>query len=462
MYDVAVVGSGPGGYFCAMRASQLGLKVACIEEVSLLGGTCLHYGCIPSQTLLHSSELYARFAHEAAKRGIEIEKASSHFPLMMDQKIEVVGDLSAALKALFQKHHIDVIQGRGRITDKHTITVFSDAGKKQVTAKSIVLATGSRPVPLPFLPFDEKKILSSTGALSLQTLPKSMVIIGGGAVGVELASVYSRLGTKVTIIEMMPSICTGMERSLADALYELLKGQKIRFLLNSNVIGAKDLGAKGVQLWVRLGDGIETTITGSVVVVAIGRHPLSNDLGLLELNIDVTSKGNIMVNSQFRTSHPNIYAIGDLIDGPMLAHRATLEGIAVAEIIAGQKPRLDYTQVPNVIYTNPEAATVGLTEDMAKELGKSVLTGEYELKGNPRARCARNLDGFVKVVADAETKRLLGLHILASHASEMISVGAIALAKKMTLEELASLPFPHPTYSEAIKEACLAALGGAF
>lgn len=461
-YDVVVVGSGSGGYICAIRASQLGLKTACIEEAPVLGGACFHYGCIPSKTLLHSSELYLRFAEEAASRGIPIVEQMCNFPLMMDKKTEVVEEFSEEIKALLKKCRITIIHGRGRLVDPHTVSVFSGSEQKRVTAKSIVLATGSSPIPLPFLPFDEKKVLSSTGALSLESLPKKMTVVGGGIIGIELASVYSRLGTEVTVVEMMPSICTGIERALTQSLYDLLRTQKIQFFLGTQIIGAKDLGEKGIQLWIRPPDGVERAITSSVVLVSIGKSPRSNDLGLLELNIDITGRGSIITDANFRTSLPNIYAIGDLIEGPRLAHRAFIEAVAVAEIIAGKSPQLDYMTIPTVIYTSPEVATIGFSEEEARDLGRKLLIGHCSFRGNPRARYSQSLDGLVKVVADAESQRILGIHILANHASEMIAVGALALSKKVTLSELGDLPFPYPTYSEAIKEACLHALKRGF
>ncbi len=446
-YDVGIIGAGPGGYIAAIRAKQLGLKVAVFEEGHGLGGTCLHVGCIPSKTLLHASELFAKFLHSD----------DVDFPQMMERKTQVVSGLADAVGELLKKNKIDVIYGRAEVVGAHEIksqgTIYS--------AKSIILASGSETIGLPFLPFDEKKILSSSGALSLDKVPKTMLIVGGGVIGVELASVYSRLGTQVTVLEMLPQICTGIDSTLTAQLYTLLQKQKITFKLNVQVLAGRDLG-DAVELKIREEDGREIEIQADVVLVAIGRRPRSQDLGVMNLNIDVTPRGAIVVDKNFRTTIPSIYAIGDLIDGPMLAHRASYEGVAVAEIIAGEHPKVEYISIPNVVYTSPELATVGLSEDEARELKRQVVIGKCAFKGNPRARTADDTDGLVKVVGDKETGRILGLHILSSHASEMIGIGVLALSKRMTLQEVGDLPFAHPTYSEAIKEACLQALGRSY
>lgn len=457
-YDVGIIGAGPGGYIAAIRASQLGLKVCVVEQGACLGGTCLNVGCIPSKTLLHSSELYARFSQEAKKHGVSIENHAFDFPALQNKKSEVVAGLADSIIHLFKKNSIDVVASRAEVVGPHQIK----AGSQIVEAKSIILASGSAPVALPFLPFDEKKVLSSTGALALDRVPKSMLVVGGGVIGVELASVYARLGCTVTVLEMLPSICTGMDTQLTAQLYSLLQKQNITFKLGVQVLAGRDLGTSGVALTIRQEDGSEQELKAEVVLVAIGRHPRSQDLGVANLNIDTTPRGAIVVDKEFRTTIPSIYAIGDLIDGPMLAHRASYEGVAVAEIIAGLHPKVEYMHIPNVVYTSPELATVGLTEEEARELKRPILIGKCAFKGNPRARAADDTDGLVKVVADKQTERILGLHILSSYAGEMIEVGVVALYKRMTLSEIGDLPFAHPTYSEAIKEACLQALGRSY
>ncbi len=447
-YDVAIIGAGPGGYIAAIRAKQLGLKVCVFEEGHGLGGTCLHVGCIPSKTLLHASELFAKFLH-----GNDVD-----FPAMMERKTKVVSGLSDAVGDLLKKNNIDVVFGRAEVSGPHEIKSQGQLYK----AKSIILASGSETIGLPFLPFDEKKILSSSGALSLEKVPKSMLVVGGGVIGVELASVYARLGTNVCVLEMLPQICTGIDSTLTAQLFTLLQKQKINFKMNVQVLAGRDLGASGVELKIREEDGREIELQADVVLVAIGRRPRSQDLGVMNLNIDVTPRGAIVVDKNFRTTIPSIYAIGDLIEGPMLAHRASYEGVAVAEILAGLHPKVEYFNIPNVVYTSPELATVGLSEDEARELKRPIIVGKCAFKGNPRARTADETDGLVKVLGDKETGRMLGLHILTSHASEMIGIGVIALAKRMTVKEVGDLPFAHPTYSEAIKEACLAALGQSY
>lgn len=457
-YDVAVIGAGPGGYIAAIRARQLGLKTVVFEGSSALGGTCLNVGCIPSKTLLHSSELYARFAAQATKHGVQLESHAFDFPSMMSRKTEVVEGLATAVDHLFKKDNIDLVSEWAKLIGPNQIR----AGDKEYSAKSIILASGSEPIGLPFLPFDEKRVLSSTGALALEAIPKSMLVVGGGVIGIELGSVYSRLGSDVTIIEMMPQICTGIDKSVSSALFSLLKKQNMKFMLNTLVLAAKDHGKRGLELMIQEENGTEVPVMGDVVLVAIGRRPRSQDLGVADLNIDTTPRGAIVVDSHFRTTIPSIYAIGDLIDGPMLAHRASYEGAAVAEIIAGLNPKLDYITIPNVVYTSPELATVGLSEDEASQLKRPLKIGKCAFIGNPRARTSDDLDGLVKIIADAATDRILGMHILASHASEMIEVGSLALFKRCTLSEIGDLPFAHPTYSEAIKEAALQALGRSY
>ncbi len=457
-YDLAIIGSGPGGYIAAIRASQLGLKVCIFEAWPCLGGTCLNVGCIPSKTLLHSSELYARFVEEAKLRNVTGENHAFNFPALQSKKTEVVSGLSDAIVHLFKKHNIDVITAHAEVVGPHEIRYDS----KIIEAKSIILASGSEPIGLPFLPFDEKKVLSSTGALGLDRVPKSMLVVGGGVIGVELASVYSRLGCHVTVVEMLPTICAGIDTQLASMLQSLLEKQKISFMLNVQVLAGHDLGQEGIELKIRKESGTEQLVTAEVVLVSIGRSPRSQDLGIEHLNIDTTIRGAIVVDKNFRTTVPSIYAIGDLIDGPMLAHRASYEGVAVAEIIAGQSPKIEYMHIPNVIYTTPELATVGMSEDEAKKLNRPILVGKCAFRGNPRARASDDVDGLVKVIADKQTERILGLHILSSHAGEMIEVGVLALYKRMTLSEVGDLPFAHPTFSEAIKEACLHALNRSY
>lgn len=459
-YDTVVIGAGPGGYIAAVRLAQLGVKTACIEAEPHLGGKCLNLACIPSKTLLQASEAFQNFLQEAKNHNVEINHEVLDLTAIMKRKNKVIDQLACSVSTLFAENNVDLIVGQAKITDPHTIVATLQDGQVQkIKTNSIVLATGSAPIQLPFLRFDEKKVLSSSGAMSLEKLPKSMIVIGGGAVGVEMASIYSRFGTKVTVIEQMSHICPEIDLSMSNELLRILKKQDISFSLNTQVLSATDLGAKGIEIGVRLPSGQERKMHADVVLVAIGRHPHSYDMGLSKLKVDKTGRGAVIVDDHFRTTVPNIYAIGDLIDGPGLAHRASYEGVQVAEIIAGKAVKLDYSIIPNIIYTSPEVATVGLSVDEAKELERPIKVGKCQLKVNARAEISGETDGFCLVVADSQTERILGVHILAPKASEMIAVAGFALSKRATLKELASLPFAHPTFSEIIKEACLDAMG---
>lgn len=455
-YDAVVIGSGPGGYVAAIRLAQLGFKTACVEKGSTLGGTCLNVGCIPSKALLQSTEHLSWLKHSAKEHGINCSKIDLDFPQLMKRKENVVQGLTQGIESLFKKNKIERIQGTARFVAKDKIEVTHGDTKQEISANYFVLATGSEPIALPFLPFDEKMVVSSTGALSLSSIPKKMLVVGGGVIGVELASVYNRLGTEVTIVEMLDSICAGMDEAVSKNLLQILKKQGLNFHLQTKVIEAKK-GGEGFVITVQTGqDKLE--LPADVVLVAIGRKPFSTGLGLQEIGV-TQNKGFVVVDGNFRTSVSNVFAIGDLIDGPMLAHKASEEGIAVAEIIAGQQPSLNYMAIPNVIYTHPEAASVGLTEKEAKALGKEVQVGTVFFRGNSRARCAGETDGFLKVIGLGKKGILVGVHIVGAQASELIDAGMVAIEKKASLKEIASYPHAHPTLSEAFKEACEAALG---
>lgn len=450
-YDVVVIGAGPGGYVAAIRAAQLGLKVACIDKIKQLGGTCLNVGCIPSKTLLHASELYWKMTHEAGSLGIKTQGCTYSFSEMMERKKKVVKGFNDGVDALFKKHKITFIEGSAKLLSPTQVQVAGEA----TGAKNIILATGSEPVPLPFLPFDEKRIVSSTGALALTQVPKRLLIVGAGVIGVELGSVYSRLGSEVTFVEFLDRICPMFDETISAQLQANLTRQGMKFLLSSKVTGA-DMTPSEITL--RVG---EQQLKGDVVLVSVGRRPYLQNLGLETVGITPNSKGMIPVNGRFQTSVPNIYAIGDIIDGPMLAHKAFEEAVAAAEIIAGQNPVVNYLAIPNVIYTYPEVASVGLTETEAKNLGLTVKTGQFPFKVNSRAKCTGEEEGFVKIVSDAATDRILGIHILGAHASELISEGAVAIQNKLTTLQVAHTAHAHPTLSEAIKEAALALHGRA-
>lgn len=457
--DVAVIGAGPGGYVAAVRAAQNGLKTVCIEKEASLGGTCLNVGCIPSKALLQSTE-HLEFIHKhALEHGIKVSEASLDFKVLMQRKDSVVKGLTDSVASLFKHYNVNRILGTAKVVGHHDIVVAIKEGEQKVKARNIILATGSEAVALPFLPFDEKSVVSSTGALALPQVPSKMIVIGGGVIGVELASVYNRLGTDVTIIEMLNQICVGMDSVISRNLLQVLKKQGLKFFLGAKVTQAKVKGKNGGVTLNFQHENKEQSIEGDVVLVAVGRRPYTKGLGLEELGIRLTERKFVAIDGFFRTSIPSIYAIGDIIEGPMLAHKASEEGIAVADIIAGKKGHVDYMAVPNIIYTNPEAAAIGMTEQEAREAGLKVVIGQCYFKGNPRARASGQIEGLVKVIGEAQSKRLVGMHILGGQASELISEGMMAILKKATLTDIAYAPNGHPTMSEAIKEAALQAIG---
>lgn len=417
--EVVVIGSGPGGYIAAIQAAQLGFSVIVVEKDERLGGTCLNVGCIPSKSLLHDTL-----------------QEKKRLPELMQKKNEVVKSLTDGVAGLFKKHKITTVRGEGQFVDPHHLKV----GAETIEGDFFIIATGSEPAPLPFLPFDGKRVVSSTGALCFDEVPKQLIVIGGGVIGVELASVWSRLGAKVTVIEMLPDIVATMDSSISRGLMTLLQKQGITFKLKAN---AQE----------------ENLADADRILVATGRRPYTQNLGLDKIGLSLTPRGFIPVNGRFQTAHGHIYAIGDVIEGPMLAHKAMEEGSVVAELIAKLNSHIDYLSLPNVVYTYPEAASVGFTEAEAREKGRELTIGNCSMKAIGRARCNGQTDGFVKVIGDKATGRLLGVHILAEYASEMIGEAVIALRQKMSVEELASSFHAHPTLSEGIKEAALGALG---
>jgi len=447
-FDVIVIGSGPGGYVAAIRCAQLGLKTACIEKRAELGGTCLNVGCIPSKALLHSSEFYWKVNKEAAAHGIEISQAALNFPQMMARKNQIVTSFNQGIAGLFQKNKITRITGTAQFVNPTTVSVTNGA-TQELSARFIILATGSEPTPLPFLPFDERRVLSSTGALSLQQIPKTLLVIGAGIIGVELGSVYARLGSQVTFIEFLDRICPTLDASLSKELQRLLQSQGMQFHLCSKVTSAA-VGQTQVTLNVA---GQE--MRAEAVLICIGRRPYTQGLNLDKAGVAMTEKGAIQIDPSFRTTQPHIFAIGDSVDGPMLAHKASEEGVAVAEIIQGHRPKIHYATIPNVVYTHPEVASVGLTEEEAKAAGLSIKVGTTAFKANSRARCIAEEEGFVKMIAEAKGGKVIGVHIIGANASELIAEAVLALQKGVTYEEIATLPHAHPTLSEALKEAAL-------
>lgn len=455
-FQVLVIGGGPGGYVAAIRAAQLGFKTACIEKMPTLGGTCLNVGCIPSKALLQSTEYYELLQKGIQEHGIETKGASINFGQMMQRKEKIVKGLVDGVANLLKSHKIERFLGEARFKDQNTVEVVNGNEKKSVSADFIIIATGSEAIPLPFLPFDEKVVISSTGALSLPEIPKKMLVIGAGVIGLELASVYRRLGSEITIVEMLDRVTPTMDLAVSKQLLQLMKKQGLEFYLQAKVTGATV--KNGVNLAVEF-EGKQLSLQGNVVLVAVGRRPYTKGLNAEAAGVKVSPKGFIEVDSNFHTSTQHIFAIGDVIDGAMLAHRSSHEGIAAAEIIAGQHPHVNYMAIPNVVYTHPEVAAVGLTEAEARAASLSIKTGTSFFRGNSRARCAGDTDGFVKIIGEANTGRLLGLHIIGPHASEMIGEGVIAIEKKATLEDIATAPHAHPTLTEAIMEASLTALG---
>ncbi len=450
-FDVIVIGSGPGGYVAAIRAAQLGFKVACVDKIKELGGTCLNVGCIPSKTLLHSSELYYKFKSEAEELGLTCPGMGYDFARMMERKRKVITAFNQGITGLFKKNKITAFNGHATLVSPTLIKINES---QEISAKHIILATGSEPIALPFLPFDEKRVLSSTGALTLENVPKKMLVIGAGVIGVELGSVYSRLGAEVTFIEFLDRVCPTMDETLSKTALEQFTKQGMKFHLSSKVVGGE---IKGERVELKVALPTETiTLDADVVLVAIGRKPYTKNLGLENVGIIPNAKGFIPIDGNFRTTAPSIYAIGDLVDGPMLAHKASEEGVAVAEILAGKNPVLNYMSIPSVVYTFPEIASVGLSEKEAKDLGVITTTGSFPFGANSRAKCTHEDVGFVKIVADAATDKIIGVHIIGPHASELIASGVLAIVNQMTAEELASTCQAHPTLSEALKEAALA------
>lgn len=456
-YDIAIIGAGPGGYVAAIRAAQLGFKTVCIDQRPTLGGTCLNVGCIPTKTLLESTELLTRFREHGKEHGIEFQQINVNFSQLMSRKKKVVKSLVDGVANLFRQHKIISKQGKAEFIDPHRLLILQENGsKEEIEATYVLIATGSEPIALPNLPFDEKQIVSSTGALYLTKVPKRLIVIGAGVIGVELASVYRRLGSQVFVIEMLDHICPTLDSSLSQSLLKILRKQGIEFILSSQVVTGV-IQPEEVILTIHQQEKLQN-LNGDVVIVSVGRRPYTKDLQLVKIGVQLDKRGFINVDSQFRTSQSHIFAIGDVIEGVMLAHRASAEGVAVVEYLAGDKPLVNYLSIPNVIYTYPEVASVGLTESEAKEMGLDLMIGKSFFRGNPRARCSDETEGFVKVIGEKKSGRLVGMHIISSHASELIAEGMLALQNRATVKEIAKAHQAHPTLSEAIKEAALDAL----
>ncbi len=454
-YDVAIIGGGPGGYNAAIRAGQLGLKVACIEGATALGGTCLNVGCIPSKALLHASELYAAaIGPEFAKLGIEVSP-TLNLAQMMRQKDDSVAALTRGVEFLFRKNKAEWIKGWGRLAGHGRVIVSAhDGGKSEVKAANIVIATGSKPASLPGIEIDNKRILDSTGALSLPEVPKHLVVIGAGVIGVELGSVWRRLGSEVTVVEYLGRICPGVDEEAAKALQRALTKQGIKFRLGSKVVRA-DAGAEGVRLAVEpVAGGAATLLSADYVLVAVGRRPYTEGLGLENVGIAPDGRG-VLANNRHRTEVEGLWVIGDVTSGPMLAHKAEEEAVACIELIAGQAGEVNYEVIPNVIYTRPELATVGKSEEELKQEGIAYKVGKFPFGGNSRAKINHETEGFVKVLADQHSDRILGVHMLGPSVSELIAEYCLAMQFSGASEDVARTCHPHPTRSEASRQAAM-------
>ncbi len=456
-YDVTIIGSGPGGYVAAIRCAQLGLKTAIIERYNTLGGTCLNVGCIPSKALLDSSEHFYNAKSHFQEHGIELKDLKVDLRQMINRKNGVVKQTVDGVQFLMKKNKIDVFHGHGSFVDKNTINVKSEDGKDQsINSAKVIIATGSKPANLPFIKLDKKHIITSTEALNLTQVPKHMIVIGGGVIGVELGSVYARLGSKVTVVEFLDGLIPTMDKTMGRELQKVLKKLGFEYYFKHKVT---EVTAKGATVTVKAenqqGESVE--IKGDVCLVSIGRRTYTDGLELQHAGVKVNSRGQIEVDEQLRTNTENIYAIGDVIQGAMLAHKAEEEGVFVAETIAGQKPHINYLLIPGVVYTWPEVAAVGYTEEQLKEKGTPYKTGSYPFKALGRARASMDTDGLIKILAHQETDEILGVHMIGPRAADMIAEAVVAMEYRAAAEDIARMSHAHPTYTEAFREACLAA-----
>ena len=456
-YNVAVIGSGPGGYVAAIRCAQLGFKTAIIEKYDTLGGTCLNVGCIPSKALLDSSEHFINAKEHFREHGIDIPEVKANLPQMISRKQGVVKSNVDGIAFLMKKNKIDVHKGVGSFVDKNTIKITSSEGKEStITADKIIIATGSKPTPLPFAPFDGKRIISSTEALELKEIPKHLIVIGGGVIGMELGSVYARLGAKVTVVEFLDSLIPTMDGTMGKELLKVAKKLKMEIFLGHKVTAVENKGNEVLVKAEPKNGGNAIDFKGDYCLVSIGRRPFTDGLALDKVGIE-TVKGQITVDDHLRTKVENIYAIGDVVRGAMLAHKAEEEGVFVAEQLAGQKPHINYLLIPGVVYTWPEVASVGFTEEQLKQEGRAYKVGSFPYKALGRARASMDLEGLVKVLADKQTDEILGMHIIGARAADMIASGVTAMEFRASAEDVARMSHAHPTYMEAVKEACLAA-----
>ena len=453
-FQVVVIGSGPGGYVCAIRLAQLGLKTACIESRGILGGTCLNIGCIPSKFLLNYSENFHK-AKNFSKIGIEVGEVKLNLDKMMQNKNNAVTLLTKGIEFLFKKNKVTYFKGIGSFNSANKISILDKSNKQTIIeAEKTIVSTGSDPVSLPGIDFDEKKILSSTGALSLSSVPKKMVVVGGGYIGLEMGSVWSRLGTEVHVVEFLDHITPGMDKEISKEFMKILIKQGLNFHLETKVESINKKG-NGVTIHTADKQGKKNIYQSDVVLISVGRKPNTKNLKLKQVGVKLDKKGRVKVDKNFQTNIPNIYAIGDVIEGPMLAHKAEEEGIAIAELIAGQSGHVNYDVIPGVVYTTPELAYVGKTEEQLKNENSSYKVGKFPFMANSRAKAINETEGFVKILADDKTDRVLGVHMIGSHAGEMIAEMALAMEFGASSEDIARTCHAHPTFSEAIKEAAL-------
>ena len=456
-FDVVVIGSGPGGYVSAIRCAQLGMKTAIIEKYSTMGGTCLNVGCIPSKALLDSSHHYEEATKNFSNHGINIEGGISlDFGKMISRKNEVVSQTTKGIDFLMNKNNITVFNGFGSFVDKNKVKITSQSSEEIIESKNIIIATGSKPAILPFAKVDKDRIITSTEALKLKEIPKHLIIIGGGVIGLELGQVYKRLGSEVSILEYMDRIIPTMDSGLSKELTKVFKKQKFKIHTSHKVTSVERIG-DNIKVVAQNKNDESVEFNGDYCLVSIGRSAYTQGLNLDQLGIETNNRGQIEVNEHLQTKHSNIYAIGDVIKGAMLAHKAEEEGVLVAEIIAGQKPHIDYNLIPGVVYTWPEVASVGKTEDYLKENNIEYKAGQFPMRALGRSRASSDLDGFVKILADKKTDEILGVHMIGARCADLISEAVVAMEFKASAEDIARISHAHPTYSEAVKEAALAA-----
>lgn len=458
-FDVTVIGSGPGGYVAAIRCAQLGLKTAIIEKYPTMGGTCLNVGCIPSKALLDSSEHFENAKHNFANHGIIIDEPKADLARMIARKNEVVDQTTKGITFLMDKNKITVYEGVGSFESSTQVKVTKNDGSSEIIdSKYIIIATGSKPSSLPFITLDKERVITSTEALELKEIPKHLVVIGGGVIGLELGSVYKRLGSEVTVVEFMDKIIPTMDGALSKELNKVLRKQGMKFML-STAVQAVERNGDTVKVTAKDKKGEEVVVEGDYVLVSVGRKPYTDGLAIEKAGVDLDERGRVKTNEHLQTNVSNIYAIGDVVAGAMLAHKASEEGVLVAEQLAGQKPHIDYNLIPGVVYTWPEVAAVGKTEEQLKAEGVAIKVGNFPMRALGRSRASGDLDGFIKIIADEKTDEVLGVHMIGARAADMIAAAVTAMEFRASAEDIARMSHAHPTFAEAIKEAALDATG---